>query len=130
MSDTDVNTDYEPIKVHVVSAPTSSAPARCRVRSNYQTIKLTAADPSQPILPTSDERVAAYVIPLDDPICISNNQSDAQNFIGAQLPKATDTGSYFPINDSGPMFASAQTFSSGGTSRVTVVAVYEVKVNK
>jgi len=122
----DVDTSYEPIKVHVVSAPPSSAPARCRYRSNYQTIKLTAADPSQPILPTSDERVQAWVIPLDDPIVISNNQSDAQNSIGATLPKATDTASSFPIVDSGPMFAAATTFSNSGTSRVTVVAVYEV----
>ncbi len=121
-----VDTSYEPIKVHVVSAPASPAAKRCRYRSNYQTIKLTAADPSQPILPTSDERVAAYVIPLDDTICISNNQSDAQNFIGATIPKALDSAGYFPINDSGPMFAAATTFSSNATSRVTVVAVYEV----
>lgn len=121
-----IDTAYEPIKVHVVSAPPQTPAGRCRYRCTYQTVKLTAAESAQPVLPTSDDRVMAYIIPLDDPVVVSNNLSDAQNLTGATLPKALDTGSYVPIQDSGPVHVGAATFSgAGGVSRVTVVAVYQ-----
>lgn len=116
------STAYDPIKVHVVKGGYSDA--NPRYRSNYQTVKLTAGDPVENLLPTSDDRIIAYVCPIDDPITISNNQSDAQNGVGATLPKVSGE-QWIPIQDSAPLFGAATTFSGpGSVSRVSVISVY------
>jgi hypothetical protein len=126
----------EPVQVHVVAdstKPAATAPATRR-RTVPRTIVLTANDPVQVILPDSDRRRCAYILPIDNPIVLGHSQGEA----GAAANTAANTpfpsGAYLPapsattpavpwvIDDQGPVWAGVTTTASN--SRITVIAVY------
>lgn len=125
---TETAAGYEPISVHVVGD--SSRTNRMRYRTVYHTVKLTADDPAQEILPDSEARVVAFVQALDDDLVLADSQGNAARGYGTVLAKAN--GSPWPVMDSAAVFAgnSTGTFSGGSTaySRLTVMATYLVDV--
>jgi len=132
---TDNLTDYEPIRVQVMPGPdgdtsfTSAAGiggnrwAGPPYRTVYRTIHLTSAEPAQELFPISDDRVNAYVLPIDDTVTIAKTRNDAANGYGATIPSGTP----LPVPDNSAAYVGAQTFSGGSStySRVTVIAVYK-----
>jgi hypothetical protein len=134
---TEIN-ELTPIPIHVASVSSDirlaevTAAKKCRRKSVYQTILLTANDPVQQILEPSDNRVIAWVQPIDQDVVLTANKGDGQssrntgdstlaNPTGALLKKVFDNGSLVPIDDIGEVWVAASVFPC----RVTVIAVYE-----
>jgi hypothetical protein len=127
------DTAYEPVKVHIVADATkgdAAPPKRRQHRAVYQTFLLTAANPTECILPADEDRVSAYVQALDNDIVLGHTQGIVGNGVnmvtgapapyGALVPHANTAP--FPVDDNAAVFAGATTAAS--SSRVTVIASY------
>lgn len=127
-----MTTHENPVPVHLVSAEEgvlgSRAVLTARFTARYETIVLSDKDPVQCILPEDPARVAAYVLPLDNPVVVgTKGQAAAQQNTATSVPRPI--GAYipatlavpFPVNDCDAVFAGV---TVAGNSRVTVAAYY------
>lgn len=115
---------YEPIPVHVVSAPAVKPE---EITAVYLTVELQLVDTdtvaSSLLLPASTKRVGAYVQALDDDVIISGNESDARKGAGTVVPHTNTTP--WPINDHGVVYVACRQLG-GAKSRVSLCAWYRV----
>jgi hypothetical protein len=115
---------YEPdvhtLDVRVVAQP---KPVQERLYGRYRIATITDVDEAVDLLPASEDRICAYVQPLDDDVVISGNRSDAESGAGTRIPKANT--SPYPIYDQGVLYVAAPVIGAT-TSRVSVSATYRV----
>lgn len=119
--------DVAPVPMHLVSVGPDvelgggKQPSRA-CESVYRLVRLQASDPVQELLPASEDREIAYVLALDDDIVINTKMGDAQNGAGMVIQHTNPVP--YPIRHDGVLYAASQTFSSNGSSRISVSAVY------
>lgn len=125
---------YEPVKVHIVSTEVVPQPAPKPKRKNrrtvFETVVLTANEPVQIILPSSDARVKAYIQPLDNDIVLTSSKAQAQASANTETNVPFPSGTYLPKSNTAPypvegndaVYAAATTTAT--SSRVSIQAVY------
>jgi hypothetical protein len=89
--------DVQPVPVsHAGPQPVYRVPAR---HGNYSTILIAASTATVPavarLLPRDDERVIAYVLPIDGPIVIASSKEQAQD--PANVIASVPSGGYAPV---------------------------------
>jgi hypothetical protein len=124
----------EPVPVHIVSsAPELRVPpGQPRHRMEYLTVVLQPLDLVQMLLPQSEDRICAWIQPLDEDIVIgkdpamvgasNNTVTNVPSPSGALIP-ATNLQPY-PIDSHDAVFAGATV--TNANSRVSVTATYRV----
>lgn len=126
------------LHVHIASAAPGALPApapapkaRRRHRTIFRTAILTPADPVQEILPASDNRVIAWIQPLDAFIVLGRDQGEAgasantvpsvPNPSGALIPNTNPQP--WPVQHGGVVWAGITDTSKN--CRIVITAVYE-----
>lgn len=109
---------------HTISVQVTSPIPRGAERYHgvYRTVTLTAAAAGKEIAIPSVDRVCLYVQALDDDICISQNQSDAEKGAGLIIPHTNTAPT--PIYDQGIVYVAVPNNMGGPSSRVSVAAYY------
>lgn len=130
----------EAVQVHIVGDSTQRSACNCgtkkRYRAEYQTVVLSSKDPVQEILPQSEGRHCAYIMPIDNDIVIgkdasmcgasSNTVTNVPSPSGTYVPAKTTGGAlqWLPVYTTDKVYAGITT--TGSNSRVSIVAYYEV----
>lgn len=105
------------LDVRVVAQPNRKAV----YRTVFSTITLiSTAEPKQ-LLAESDDRVCAYLVAMDDDVCIAGNRNEAQAGTGAILAKRLTAP--HPVQTSAALWVCAPTLAAA-TSRVSVVDIH------
>ena len=117
-------TDKPKADVHIASAAPGVLEGRGRKAKSalYETILFTAGEPAQNILPASDTRKVAFVIPVDQAVVIGSSKSDVAAGVGTLIPQSVA----WPIEDDNPVFAApTPALTAGSTARLSVSHTYE-----
>ena len=129
------DTKVEPLEVRVANPGDIKPPGprNKRYRAVYETIILNASDPVKQLLPASDTREIAYILPLDFDVVIGKDNGTVQ--AGANTAQSPATPSFpsgalipkaltypYPVCDTGAVLVAATNLAA--TSRVTVTAYH------